>query len=45
LIHRKGLIHGDRSLSGMDRHALYFRLSLIWLALLAATGFALMLFT
>jgi hypothetical protein len=29
----------------MDRHTVYFRLSLIWLALLVASGFAVVLFT
>jgi hypothetical protein len=45
LTYLKGFIHGDCLLNAMDRSTLYFRFSLIWLALLAAIGFALLLFT
>jgi hypothetical protein len=43
LTYLKGLIHGERLWNAMDRSTLYFRLSLIWLALLM-TGFAFVLF-
>jgi hypothetical protein len=32
----KGLVDGERLLNAMDRSTLYFRLSLIWLAIVMA---------
>jgi hypothetical protein len=40
LIYLKGFVHGERSLNAMDRSTLYFRLSVIWLALLLMASLA-----